>query len=246
MANVFFETPQTPAGTERDQLQQLYGHLYRLSEQLNEAMNTIGTEQLEPEIQKVLVTAGQTAEQQNNTYVTLKSMIVKTAQIVRSEMDEISTRLEGHYQAISEDFGELTQNMSATIRATAEGVLQEYNLDERVQGVRDELGAFQTNIDAYIFTGKVYEENGIPRYGLAIGENITQTDANGNKIINDQNKVATFTSDELAFWRNDTKLAWFSSQTFYITRGYVMQSIQIGPRYIWKVLEDNALALIVT
>ena len=240
--NVFFDNPPVLSGDERTQLQQLKNYLFTISNKLNEAMMdvSIAQQQAEEQIAKSSAAGGGTTEK-TQEFDTLKSMIVKTANIVRTEMDEITARLETEITAVSEQFGTLEQNLSAEIRAGAEGVLQDYHYEERVSGLEDSTDTFIRRTNQYIFSGLVDETN--LKYGIAIGEGVTAYDENGNPYLNDAAKCATFTMDEMAFYQGETKLAYFSSGKFYITNGEITNTPQIG-HFIWKAMEDYSMALI--
>ena len=236
MDNVFFETPPALQGDGQAQLRQLYGYLYAMSEKLNAAMIEVDV-QAKQEIQRTAT--GQAAQQAEN-FGTLKSMIIKTAEIVRTEMQEISTQLHGETEAISADIGTLMQEMDATIRATAEGVLQDYHFSEVVTDTQTNT-FYRTQTNQYIFTGKISDDP--VTYGIAIGEGVTAYDNDGNPYLNQNAKVATFSMDKLAFWQGTVQLAYFSSGKFYITNGEITNTLQIG-NYVWKVMADNSMVLV--
>ena len=237
----FFDNPPILQGTAEEKLRQLYSYLSIMSEKLNEAQTSITIEQMTPEAQRVINGAAQNTQAQ---YDGLKSMIIKTAEIVRHEMDVISTELHDDYDALSSQFGEYQRNLTSEITATAEGILQEYQFQERISGLEegsDDYIAFERRINQYIFSGLVDEQNG--RYGIAIGENVTAYDNQGNPYLDNNRKTATFTMDELAFWHGTTKIAYFSDNVFHIENGEVTKSMKMG-MHSWMVLGDGALGLI--
>lgn len=236
MDNVFFETPPALQGDGQAQLRQLYGYLYSMSEKLNAAMNEVDV-QAKKEIEQ---TATGQAKQQAEGFTTLKSMIIKTAEIVRTEMQEISTQLHGETEAISADIGTLMQEMDATIRATAEGVLQDYHYSELVTDTQTNTH-YRTLTNQYIFTGKINDDP--VQYGIAIGEGVTAYDQDGNPYLNQNAKVATFTMDKLAFWQGTVQLAYFSSGKFYITNGEITNTLQIG-NYVFKKMADDSMVIV--
>lgn len=238
MANVFFDNPPNLQGRERDQLQQLFSYLSVMSDRLNEAMTSITIEQMTPEARHTIT---ETQEKTAKNYESLKTMIIKTAEIVRHEMDVISTRLEDNYEALSSQFGEYSRNLTSTITATAEGILQEYEFQERITGLEEDTEGFQRRLNQYIFSGLVDEVNG--KYGIAIGENVTAYDAQGNPYLNTARKTATFTMDELAFWHGETKMAYFSDNVFHIANGEVTESMKMG-NHNWRILQDGSMGLI--
>ena len=235
MADVLFDNPPVLTGKPEDQLRQLYNHLFRMSDQLNYALMNISIEQMNPET-KTVVQAGVQAEAQNQQdRETLKSLIIKTAEIVRSEMDEIRTTLQSRYEAISEQFGTYQQTIDTQIAATAAGILQDYHIEERIQGVETDTQEFINGINAYIYSGILDANNTV---GIAIGYNVTNEDG----TLNQANKMATFTAEKLSFWLNDVEAAWFSNSVFHIKRGEVEEEMRMG-RYIWKTFTSGAMGL---
>ena len=235
----FFDNPPMLSGTEEEQLKATWRYLSAMSEKLNIALNQISIEQMEPETRTQIMTAGQTAITEQAT--ALKSMIIKTAEVVRHEMDEITAHLEDNYTALSSQFGEYERNLTSNITATAEGILQEYQYTEKITALEEGTESFQRNLSQYIFTGLVDEENG--KYGIAIGENVTAYDAQGNPYMNTERKTATFTMDRLSFWQGEKELAYFSDSVFHIAQGEVTDYMKMG-NHTWKILADGSMGLI--
>lgn len=238
MAEVFFDNPPELQGRQEDQLRQLQRYLGAMSDKLNMALMSITIEQMTPEAKQAISGAQETGKK---NYDSLKTMIVKTAEVVRHEMDEISTRLEDNYTALSDKFGEYQRNLTGTITATANGILQDYHFEERITGLESDTENFERRINQYIFSGLVDAVNG--KYGIAIGENVTAYDAQGNPYLNTARKTATFTMDELAFWQGETKLAYISDNVFHIANGEVTDSMKMG-NHTWKILSDGSMGLI--
>lgn len=242
MAEVFFDNPPVLSGNSEDRLRQLQSYLSTMSGKLNEALMSISIEQMTPDTQKVIQKATDSKETQKD-YTTLKSLIIKTADIVRHEMDVISTRLEDQYTALSDQFGSYERDLNSTITATAEGILQDYQYEERIQGLEndsEDTDGFIRKINQYIFSGLVDEENG--KYGIAIGENVTAYDSQGNPYLNNNRKMATFTMDRLSFWQGNIELAYFSDSVFYIAYGEITSSLKMG-NHKWTVMPDGSMAL---
>ena len=240
MADVFFDNPPVLVGPAEQQLRQLQMYLNTMSEKLNQAQQQLTTTQsAESSVQNIRMAGGGQAIS-NDEREKLKSLIIKNAEIVLNEMQEISTYLEGQYTAISEQMGTYTQNLDATITATAEGILQEYGFEERIQSLQTDTEAFYRKINQYIFTGLVDEVNG--RYGIAIGEGVTSYDNEGNPVLNSNAKTATFTMDRLSFWHGTTEIAYFADNIFHIAQGEVTHSMAMG-NYLWKIMPDGSLAL---
>ncbi len=238
MAEVFFDNPPALQGKEDNKIQQLYLYLNAMSEKLNTALMDVTIEQMAPETKQVITGQAEVSQQH---YDSLKSMIVKTAQVVRHEMDEIRVHLEDNYTALSDQFGEYQRNLTSEITATANGILQDYQFQERITGLENDTESFMRQVNQYIFFGLI-NENPV-RYGIAIGENVTKYDEHGNPSINDNQKTATFTMDELAFWQGTTKLAWFASRVMHIDSAEIENTLKFG-NHTWKIMTDGAMGLV--
>lgn len=248
MPNVFFDSPQTMiSGTAKERDIQMLAYLTYLSEKLNEALNCISVEQMAPEVQNQIQVSGsqasqQAAESDKKYYNNLKGLIIKTAELVRHEVDEISTSLKDSYNALSKQYGEYSRNLESNIKATAEGVLQSYSFEERIDELQQSDGNTRTFIDhtnQFIFTGLV-EDNGPGnrKYGIAIGQDVTSYDEHGEPTLNHANKMATFTMDKLSFYQGGVEVAYFSNNSFNINKGKILQELQMG-NFMWTIVEGS-------
>lgn len=236
MAEVFFENPPIPNGTAEDQLRQLYNHLFKVSNQLNEALMTISVDQLAPDVKKVISNGAKAEETTQKNTEALKSLIIKSAEVVRSEMEEVRTTLESHYTELSEQFGTYQEDIEARFRATATGISQNYDMIQTVQAAGDENATVLRKLNGSIFSGILDTNTG--EVGIAIGYNVTNNDGS----LNQANKMATFTADRLTFYINEIPVAWFGNRVFHITDGEVTGSMRMG-NFIWKILSNGSMGL---
>ena len=240
MAKVFFENPMNLSGSSEDKLRQLYGYLYGMSEKLNEALNTITIDQMGTEAQVVVRRASEVAEQQKTDVNALKSMIIKTASVVRSEMDEIGTRLQGSFEALSDTFGEYRRETDTVIAANANGIQQIYNVTEQINSDVTGLEEYRATTSGWIFTGIIDAANNV--VGVAIGQDITGSDGEINPTKSGQ--WATFTANKLSFWNGDNEIAYFAGNEFWIGNGRIVTSLQMGENHMWRIMANGALALV--
>jgi hypothetical protein len=240
MPAVLFETPPALTGTEAEQLERTYSYLYQLAEQLNHALSTIdaGNFSNAEAAQRVLSGTAEKEAEENATRLTqTRSLIIKTAEVIHQEMDVIQTNLIERYEAISEDFGRLEESLDARITATARGIVQEYNYSQAIEALQQ----YQTDISAYIKTGVIGEENGVPIFGVAIGKDITQM-VDGVETVNEMNKLATFTTEELAFWRNGIRVATYADGKMIIDEAVIRRTMTIG-NYAFAVQVDGSFGI---
>ena len=239
MGNTFFDNPPVLSGKPEEQLVQLKNYLFTVSNKLNDAFMEVSIQEQKAEEQRAMTAAGGgTAEaaEPDSTFLKTKQLIIKAAEIVRNEMQAIQTTLQTDIQAISDQFGTYESTLEQTITATAEGILQDFHIEERISGVENSTEEFLRTTRQYIYSGLLDANNQI--YGIAIGYNVTDEDGQ----LNNQNKMATFTADRLSFYLNGAEVAYFSNNVFHIARGEVTDSMIMG-NFQWKVFSNGSLGL---
>ena len=234
------ESPPILTGEQAEKLEQMYRYLQRMSDQVQDCLNGLTIENFVPEQQKAIteiVSNGATGADLSKQRDSLKSIIIKTADIIRSEQEEIRTTLESHYQALSNEFGAYQADLTNRITATAEGIIQDYRFVERIQALDDDTSAlneYKTSTSQYIKTGVVdTDSQGRPVIGVEVG---TAMDTDN------PNRSARFTSDRLSFFQNNTEVAYLSNRKLFINETEVLSSMKMGG-YVWRILPDHSLGL---
>lgn len=141
-------------GNDREQLVQIRSYLYQLTEQLQWALNNINTtassqEKVVRQEAQVMMPSFQTYFDADVAFEELKSLIIKSADIVEAYYDEINTRLKGMYVAQS-DFGDFIEKTEQNIKATSTYVEQKFDdvqviISDEVKGLNY---SFNSAIDA--------------------------------------------------------------------------------------------------
>ena len=160
-----YRYPNITGNTEAEQLRQLKNYLYTLVEQLNNAPSTA--------VPQTAVTALGEGTAPAQTFASIKSLIIKSADIVQAYCDRIEKKLSGVYVAQSE-FGDYVRKTDANITANATAIDQRYtHLEQVVTG----LQSGQQESTAYIRTGLLYYTGegellpaGTPVYGVEVGQ----------------------------------------------------------------------------
>lgn len=227
------ETPPILKGDEVQKIASLYAYLFRLSENLNVALNNLTVDSFTVAEQSRLLNAsasnsGNNDSAQNNlanSYRELRELIVNTAEIIRSEMDVLRTELNNSYEAISDEWGIYQENITNSIEATAEGILQSYGYDAKIETLQEEAAGFSQyiiNTGGYIRQGFIdYDENNIPIIGIAIGQGLTSTrvelaDGTVYEQIDRNQNCAFYTANKLSFRINGQEVAYLSNRKLYI------------------------------
>lgn len=222
--------PNINSATEQGQLTQMRSYLYQLVEQLNWALNTVQDGAVQTVVQPMTApTASGTAaaeQEAQDTFNSIKSLIIKSADIVNAYYETMRLRMDGEYVAES-DFGVYRRTTAAELSATIDSVNQLYtdlqSVEETANGAYDSVRAVTANIK----TGLLYtNESGVPVYGLEVGQRNVE---NG---VESFRKYARFTANRLSFYdQNDTEVAYISDYKLFITQAQINGSITLG-RYV--------------
>ena len=224
MSSFDIKFPNITASNDAGKIEQIRSYLYQLAEQLKWALNSIdsgGTKTLQQSSQareEILP-----EKEAQATFKSIKSLIIKSADIVNAYYEEISKRFEGEYVAQS-DFGTFVELTNQTIITNSTGI---ENLFSSMQELITDIENIESNlieVNAHIKSGLLgYDENEVPIYGLEIGQ-INEID--GEKVFD---KYARFTSDRLSFYdQNDAEVAYISDYKLYIRNVEIKGSLQEG------------------
>lgn len=158
--------PNITGATEKEQLMQLKSYLYQLSEQLQWAFDNINTTGGSGNGYVVNQPRGFTGSSVATggsgggiSFAELKSLIIKSADIVEAYYEEINKRLEGYYVAQS-DFGTYAELTSQEIAATSTAIAQSFeNTQIIIQNTKSDLEGY-TDSSINVITGKIDDTNG--------------------------------------------------------------------------------------
>ena len=217
--------PNINASTGEGQLMQIKSYLYQFAEQLKYAISTLeagGATSSEADRQVISAPPAETATP-GSTFNSIKSLIIKSADIVNAYYEEINRRLEGEYVAQSE-FGTYSEQTSQTISENSTAIEQVFNNIQQITSALEEVKHTLIEVNAYMKSGLLaYDDNGVPIYGLEVGQRNT---VDGEEIFN---KYARFTANRLSFYdQNDSEVAYMSDYKFYITNGEITGTLKLG------------------
>jgi hypothetical protein len=247
------ETPPALAGGNEQQLKQVYAYLYRLSENLNVALNNLNEENFSAAYLQRTDTANDGSEggkkNLSETYAELRSLIINTAEIIRTEMDMIQTELNKSYTAISSEWGTYQQNIQQSITATAEGIVQQFALDEGIETMQEAVAGFseyKIHTEGFIKSGFIdRDENQVPILGIAIGQGLNAVkvtiDGNEHWQIDSTQSCAFYTAEKVSFRVNGQEVAYISNSKLYITNVEITGSIVLSGK--WKIETTNGFLI---
>lgn len=282
-----FRLPNITGATPQEQMAQMESYIHQFVEQLQWALNNIEISQANaPQSTTKNGEKTSTSTQPFDTataFAALKPLIIKSADIVNAYYEQIRTRMEGAYVAVS-DFGVFQEQTAQDILSNSTGIEQMFSnvqevrtglgsniealtdtidtidtdLQDMKEGVENnlhaitgEVGELETivtsykddmdnslrdmqaaidginsvlvEVNAYMRSGLLYEDEGIPVYGLEVGQ---KNIIDGVEVFN---KYARFTSDRLSFYdKNGVEVAYIGDKKLYISNVEITGTYRIG------------------
>ena len=189
--------PAAPAGTVQEQAAQQYSYLVQMAQQLNLALGQLeelgsgaGAESARRQAGAYSEQAQEAARAAEEQYDTLRSMILKTAEQVEKTTEELTARLKEEYVA-SSDFGSYVAKLSAYLEANPQAMTQYYSffsdLKANVEKVDAAFSHYKVDTEGYIRTGIVYYDGAVPVYGVAVGQDLTCREIDGQRVVEQSN-----------------------------------------------------------
>ena len=222
-----FRKPNITATTTEGQLSQVKNYLYQLTNQLNFALKAANDEEKQRGNSSLNGSKNGTLAKfednsEEDTFLKLKNLIIKSADIVNAYYEVIEQKLSGEYVAKS-DFGTYKEKTDALEIKTSTNETNYYN---SVKEIRDALGNLSElrKDNCYIRTGWLDDEETIA--GVEIGKTSFEDGA-------PQNAFARFTTEELVFYDGNgteekNKLGWFSQYKLNIRGAKIEGNLELG------------------
>ena len=229
--------PDFSIPSQVDPVKRIQAYLMQVVDELNYALENV--ESQASEARKMVISAASSGEptekEAQASFNSIKSLIIRSADIVNAYYETINSRLTGEYVAIS-DFGTYSELTEQQIEANSTAIEQFYtNLQEIITDI-ESLEHSLIDVNAYINSGLLYyDDEGVPVYGLEVGQ---RTVVDGTEVFN---KYARFTANKLSFYdSNDNEVAYVSDKKLYITQVEVTGSYRIGG-FVDTVLDDKSV-----
>lgn len=235
--------PPAPNGSPQQMAVAQYAYLFQMAQQLNLALGQLESGGTGAASGGGTSTHQGTGRKESTGYQELKSLIVKTARLVKRQMEQLSARLEGEYVAVS-DFGTYVERLSAYLEANPEALTQYYSFFADLQASTETVSAafeqYRVETEGYIRTGIVCYDGAVPQYGVAVGQNLTCREVDGETVVEQNDFRATFTASKLSFWQDASEVAYVSNNRLYITNITVLEGMSIGE---WEISSGNGLVI---
>ena len=85
----------------------------------------------------------------------------------------------------------------------------------------------------------MYYDGAVPVYGVAVGQDLTCREIDGQRVVEQSNFRAVFTASRLSFWQDATEVAYVSNNRLYITNITVLEGVTLGQ---WQITTASGLA----
>ena len=198
--------PNITAQNTEGQMAQMQSYMHQLVQQLNWALSTIDSAK-QGDTSNIVINSGKNGgrtslspEEAEDTFNSIKSLIIKSADIVKAYEETMKETFKGSFVAQS-DFGTYLQNTQLTVETDSKTISEYFtNVQKITDGIEEEI----RNQNAYIRRGLL--EDGI--YGIEVGETT-------DKGV--YNRYARFTAKKLSFYdENKNEVAYIGSGCLYV------------------------------
>lgn len=220
--------PNITGKTDAEQLAQVKSYLHQLVDQLNWALSSVESYQGGNTSAPVVYKQNETATPQDaeNTFNSIKALIIKSADIVKAFETTIFSDFNGKYFAES-DFGTYIKETNRKVEENSEKVEETFTNIQKITnadgtGSLDILSNDVRTTNAYIKRGLLdYDDDGNAIYGIEVGE----TNADGAFT-----RYARFMADRLSFYDiNDVEVAYIGAGCLYVSgKAVFLGEIQLG------------------
>ena len=252
--------PPQLLGSDHENLKQLHSFVFQLVEQLEWALKNMDTSSSTVVVTPTpmsLKSSSQTTASPEATFGSIKSLIIKSADIVNAYYEEINNRLVGEYVALS-DFGIFEEQTSQDVYENSTNINRTFNHIQKIKtGVDSSLGALsgeigqvgykvgevETNLAADIEAvkkGLETLESSVVKVTANIKTGLLSNDGipvygfevGQTNVIDGVevfNKFARFTADRLSFYdQNGVEVAYISDYRLYIYNVEITGIYKIG------------------
>lgn len=220
--------PNINSETPEGQLSQIRSYLYQFAEELNWALNTLSTTEESKEVIQTTSEASAARESKaQDTFDDIKSLIIKSADIVNAYYEEIDNllSLSGKYAAEA-DFGEggvsgYIKETQQKIRGTSEYIDQNFYSKETIDGMLDAL----RETSGYIRTGFVGTTLTDPPNDTEIGIEI------GNFNTDEPQRFARYTAAGIELFdgsKSNTPVVTISQKKIRISSAEFTSEVKMG------------------
>ena len=202
-------------------LKKMERYLYDLNDQLRVILNNLELDNFTLETREAVGLSQQTKEAIQTDFNALKQAIIKTAREISSNIETITEDMEGHFSAISDQFGQYEGDY---FKEKVENALGETTFYQQVETINGIVNATSGYIRTGNITGELNTTDGNTHYGIVI---CSALDASGNAASGDSLKVA-IESGKMSFYEHGYEVAYMSGTELVINRAKIAEYIYLG------------------
>ena len=220
--NIDIRLPNINAQTTEGQMAQMQSYMHQLVQQLNWAFSTVTDAQSgntsnivsEKPIEEI------PPEEAENTFNSIKALIIKSADIVKAYEQTMKTTYNGEYIAVS-DFGTYMEETNRVIEENSRYTNETFT---KVETITNDLEREVKETNAYIRRGELGtyqsgDRKGETAYGIGVGETTDGV----------YKSYAWFTFERLSFFdENGYETAYISQNKLHITDAVFFGTVQFG------------------
>ena len=153
--------PNITATTDEGKLQQVQSYMYQLVEQLNWALNNIGSVGGTTEVKTITESSTASQDDPISNFNSIKGLIIKSADIVKAYYEEIDNllKLSGEYVAeatFPEGSAKFVELTNATLKANSTSIEQFYKDIQSITSDIESIGSYLIDVNAHIKSGLLY------------------------------------------------------------------------------------------
>ena len=225
--------PNITATNTEGQVAQMQSYMHQLVQQLNWALSSVNSA-AQGDTSNIVLNGGKNGgktelspKEAEDTFNSIKSLIIKSADIVKAYEDTMKETFNGSYVAQS-DFGDLVRDTKLTIETDSRSISEFYSNTQEITNRIDSDVALIKDINAYIRRGEL--EEGV--IGIEIGQTTTydKKDENGNTVTDEDGNPVKASKFERCARFTASRLSFFDSNDFEVA--YIGQENGVGCLYI--------------
>lgn len=171
----------------------------------------------------------------------------ETTSTLNGKIDDLSAKIVSDYVAES-DFGTYKENISDELTAVKDGIKQQMayisELQTNTETTQAAFENYKIETSGYIQYGIAEYVEGTPRFGIAIGQDLTTVKVTIDGVEYDEiNKVgfmATYTAEGMKLWQDNNLVAYMLNNKFFITRAEVTDELIVGD---FKISKTNGFTI---
>ena len=227
--NINCEIPMLNGLDDKSKIKKIESYLYELDQQLKLVLANIDIENFTVETREELQITSESKKKSDaelkTTLDSIKQKIINTAESIQSDLYTLRETMEGHYTAVSEQFGIYDAEFFRETTKNALATIEEFKQIENING-------YYLTSQGYIKTGNIGTgEDDKAIYGIEIGD---VQDASGTKLRFSNNAIVSIENSETIWYIEDgeVKAKRLIVEEYIYLGGYRVETAD-GVEYKW-------------